>query len=172
MDQCESRFSQLAQDIHPFIESKRAIVYLDVAKHVPRLAIALQQLSVKSCGYYGQNMSSHDKIQALNNWQTGLVEVMVSTSAFGMGIDRKDVDVVLKVGVPQSLEELVQMFGRAGRDGRNAKGKVLCIMVSIMTYCTRIGILLYSEQDLQMAGYWYNGDKSPSTLTRFQESWK
>ena len=111
MDQCESRFSQLAQDIHPFIESKRAIVYLDVAKHVPWLAIALQQFSVKSCGYYGQNMSSHD------NWQTGLVEVMVSMSAFGMGIDRKDVDVVLKVGVPQSLyrcleeqEEMAEML--------------------------------------------------------------
>lgn len=49
--------------------------------------------------------------------------MMVSTSAFGMGIDRADVDVVLKIGVPQSLEDLVQMFGRAGRDGRIAQGE-------------------------------------------------
>ena len=62
-------------------------------------------------------MSIHDKLKALENWQNGEVEVMVSTSAFGMGVDRKDVDVVVKIGMPQSLEELVQMFGR---DGRNA----------------------------------------------------
>ena len=58
-------------------------------------------------------MSSHDKMKAIENWQIGEVEVMVSTSAFGLGVDRKDVDVVVKIGVPQSLEELVQMFGRA-----------------------------------------------------------
>lgn len=68
-------------------------------------------------------MSSHDKLKALENWKSGDIDVMVSTSAFGMGIDRADVDVVLKVGVPQSLEDLVQMFGRAGRDGRSAQGK-------------------------------------------------
>lgn len=77
---------------------------------------------MKTCAYHGKNMGSHDKLRALENWQSGEVEVMVSTSAFGMGVDRKDVDVVVKMGVPQSLEELVQMFGRAGRDGRSAQG--------------------------------------------------
>lgn len=70
-------------------------------------------------------MSGHDKLKALENWQNGEVDVMVSTSAFGMGVDRKDVDVVVKVGVPQSLEDLVQMFGRAGRDERNIFGTFL-----------------------------------------------
>ena len=57
-------------------------------------------------------MSSHDKLKALENWQTSEVNVMVSMSAFGMGVDRKDVDVVVKIGVPHSLEDLVQMFGQ------------------------------------------------------------
>lgn len=119
-EQNEKMFTHLAQQIHPIVSDKRAIVYLDAAKHVPRLMIALRQLGLKSCG---KNMSSHDKLKALENWKSGDIDVMVSTSAFGMGIDRADVDVVLKIGVPQSLEDLVQMFGRAGRDGRIAQGE-------------------------------------------------
>ena len=41
-----------------------AIVYLDVAKHVPWLAIALRQRGLKSCSNHGKNMSSHDKAQS------------------------------------------------------------------------------------------------------------
>ena len=122
-EQNEKMFTHLAQQIHPIVSDKRAIVYLDAAKHVPRLTIALRQLGLKSCGYHGKNMSSHDKLKALENWKSGDIDAMVSTSAFGMGIDRADVDVVLKIGVPQSLEDLVQMFGRAGRDGRTAQGE-------------------------------------------------
>ena len=49
---------------------------------------------------------------------------MVCTTAFGMGVDVPNVDVVLRIGCPPSLEELIQEFGRAGRDGRQAKGKL------------------------------------------------
>ena len=122
-EQNEKMFTHLAQQIHPIVSDERATVYLDAAKHVPRLTIALRQLGLKSCGYHGKNMSSHDKLKTLENWKSGDIDEMVSTSAFGMGIDRADVDVVLKIGVPQSLEDLVQMFGRAGRDGRIAQGE-------------------------------------------------
>ena len=47
---------------------------------------------------------------------------MVYTTAFGMGVDVPNVDVVVRVGCPPTLEELVQEFGRAGRDGRQARG--------------------------------------------------
>ena len=47
---------------------------------------------------------------------------MVCTSAFGMGIDVPNIDIVVKIGCPPSIEELVQQFGRAGRDSRQAKG--------------------------------------------------
>ncbi len=50
------------------------------------------------------------------------MQVMVCTTTFGMGVDVPDVEVVVRVGCPSSLEELVQEFGRAGRDGRPAKG--------------------------------------------------
>ena len=59
------------------------------------------------------------------------------TTAFGMGVDVPNVDIVVRIGCPQSLEELVQEFGRAGRDGREAKG-----------------ILLFCDSDLQHGLYW------------------
>ena len=62
------------------------------------------------------------KDEVLKNWTSGEISVMVATKAFGLGINQPDIDVVVNIGVPESLEELVQAFGRAGRDGRPAKG--------------------------------------------------
>ena len=44
------------------------------------------------------------------------MQVVVSTKAFGMGIDQPDVELVVRIGCPPSLEDWVQEFGRAGRD--------------------------------------------------------
>ena len=123
-DDYECKFTHLAHQVLPHIQKRRAIVYLDAAKDVPRLAIALCRSGLKSCAYHGKNMSTHDKLRALENWKNGEVEVMVSTSAFGLGIDRGDVEAVVKIGVPKSIEDMVQMFGRGGRDGRNAQGMI------------------------------------------------
>ena len=68
--------------------------------------------------YHGRSLSGHDKDEVLKNWRSGVIRVMVATKAFGLGIDQPDIEVVVKIGVPQSLEELIQGFGRAGRDGR------------------------------------------------------
>ena len=46
------------------------------------------------------------------------------TIAFGMGVDVSDVEIVVRIGCPPSIEELIQEFGPAGRDGRMAKGKI------------------------------------------------
>ena len=72
-------------------------------------------------------MSSHDKVKAMDHWQPNdsSIQVMVCTSAFGMGVDVANIDLVIKIGCPSSVEELVQMFGRAGRDGRRAEA--MCV---------------------------------------------
>lgn len=104
------------------ISGKKAIIYLDFAKDIDPLAIALRQAGVQSCSYKGQRMSGHDKTHVIENWRRGEIKVMVCTSAFGMGINQPDVDIVVHVGVPSSIENMVQEFGRAGRDGRCAQG--------------------------------------------------
>lgn len=97
---------------------------MDFVKDIAPVAIALQERGFKSCSYHGKNMSSHDKVNALNNWcpTDSILEVMVCTSAFGMGVDVPDIDLAIRIGCPSSMEEMVQEFGRAGRDGRNAEG--------------------------------------------------
>lgn len=49
---------------------------------------------------------------------SGVLRVVVATVAFGMGVDKQDLDAVLHTSLPHSLEEYVQQVGRAGRDGR------------------------------------------------------
>ena len=53
------------------------------------------------------------------------MKIMVCTTAFGMGIDQPDVEVVIRVGCPPTLETMIQEFGRAGRNERPAKGEHL-----------------------------------------------
>ncbi len=55
-----------------------------------------------------------------------VLQVMVCTSAFGMVIDQPDVEIVVRVGCPPSLEQMVQELGRAGRDCRPCRGVILC----------------------------------------------
>ena len=48
---------------------------------------------------------------------------MVWTTAFGMGVDVPNVELVIRIGCPMTLEELIQELGRTGRDGRQVNGK-------------------------------------------------
>ena len=77
---------------------------------------------------------------------------MVCTKAFGVGINQPDVETVVRVGCPQSLEDFVQKFGRAGRDGRPAGGKKFIknhYNYLVVHSTTNVpGILLYCEKDL------------------------
>jgi len=67
-------------------------------------------------------MSANDKLESIENWRSGTVKIMVCTTAFGMGIEQSDVDTVMRIGCPPTIESMIQEFGRAGRDGRPAKG--------------------------------------------------
>ena len=149
------RYSNLANHIIPLVGDGKAIIYIDFVKDVAPLAISLRQHGLESCGYHGEKMSTHDKQVTLENWQMGQIRVMVCTSAFGMGIDQPDIDIV---NVPPSLEQLLQEFGRAGRDGRLCKG-----------------IVLYHESDLQHAAFWCKeetGARQLETLQGFQSCWR
>ena len=160
----------------PLIQDKKAIIYLDFAKDIDCLAIALRQAGVESCSYKGQNMSGHDKTKVMENWCSGAIQVMVCTSAFGMGVNQPDIDVVVRIGVPPTIESMVQEFGRAGRDGRQAEG-THAMMPLLVGMCKPIsllilGILLYSESDLGHADFWCKSNDPDEVLSKFETTWR
>ena len=171
-------YSSIAAQILPHIETSdsRVLVYTNFVKDTAPLAIALRETGLKTCSYHGQKMSSSDKCEALESWQKGVVKVMVCTSAFGMGINQPDVEAVISVGCPPSLEDMVQKFGRAGRDGRPAKGKYMCMWKSSFNKNfvsdTVSGILLYHESDLQHASFWCRSSPEQEVLPTYRETWK
>ncbi len=93
------------------------IVYVSRTKTAERLAQKLEEDGYSARAYHGQ-MSSSEKIDNQNAFIDNRVQVIVATSAFGMGVDKKDVGLVVHYEISDSLENYVQEAGRAGRDQR------------------------------------------------------
>ena len=74
----------------------------------------------ESVTYYHAGLPHSERIARQNDWISGKTRIMVSTNAFGMGIDKPDVRFVVHYGLGASLEEYYQEAGRAGRDGKRA----------------------------------------------------
>lgn len=92
-----------------------AIVYVRNRKKTQIIADWLLSMGVSSTFYHaGLDARLRDDRQEL--WMKGKVKVMVATNAFGMGIDKPDVRLVIHVDLPDSLEAYFQEAGRAGRD--------------------------------------------------------
>lgn len=73
-----------------------------------------------SSTYFHGGISSKEKAKRLQQWTTNHVRIMVATTAFGMGIDKPDVETVIHYNLPESLESYYQEAGRAGRNDNKA----------------------------------------------------
>lgn len=102
-----------------------AIVYTRNRKQTKEVAILLQQAGI-SADYFHAGLNREEKKMRQNRWKNNECRVIVATNAFGMGIDKPDVRLVIHLDMPGSLEEYYQEAGRAGRDSRKAYAVVLC----------------------------------------------
>ncbi|MGE0562170.1 MAG: ATP-dependent DNA helicase RecQ [Flavobacteriales bacterium] len=101
-----------------------SVVYVSTRKRTKEIAQFLIQQGI-SADYYHAGLSNHERSAKQNNWITNKTRVIVSTNAFGMGIDKPDVRTVVHLDLPNSLEAYFQEAGRAGRDEEKAYAVLL-----------------------------------------------
>ncbi|MFJ4439278.1 RecQ family ATP-dependent DNA helicase [Streptomyces sp. NPDC088923] len=128
-------------------EAKPGIVYAGTRKETEEYAAELSSLGLCAAAYHA-GMTSPSRSAVHDAFHAGELDVVVATSAFGMGIDKTDVRFVLHASVPGSLDAYYQEMGRAGRDGRPARA-----------------ILGYRSEDLGVQRYRASGHPDESTLT-------
>ena len=96
-----------------------SIIYTNTRKDTKKLSELLNKEGYKSTYYHG-GLSNTEKKEAYDSWFSENKPIIVATNAFGMGIDKPNIRVVIHVNIPNSIENYLQEAGRGGRDGKKA----------------------------------------------------
>ncbi|WP_339611488.1 RecQ family ATP-dependent DNA helicase [uncultured Planktosalinus sp.] len=112
------RISQLLE------KQQAAIIYTRNRRSTEEISKQLNLKGIKSSFFHG-GLNTNEKNQRLKNWLDETTPVIVATSAFGMGIDKANLHIVLHIDLPESLESFFQEAGRVGRDGNYSQAVLL-----------------------------------------------
>ena len=106
------------------VAERRALVYAATRRKAESAAEALRHSGAAAAAYHA-GLTDAERSRVQDDFAAGRLGVVCATNAFGMGIDRPDVEAVIHADIPGSLEAYYQEMGRAGRDGRAAVATLL-----------------------------------------------
>lgn len=130
-----------------------AIIYVRSRAETQRLASWLQRQGLSAEAYHA-GLSPVERDLRQSRWIGSQTRVMVATNAFGMGIDKPDVRLVIHTALPESLEAYYQEAGRAGRDEKKAFAVLLWDQAQAGTLAEKIERAHPSEKTIRQVYQW------------------
>ncbi|HEY5618647.1 MAG TPA: ATP-dependent DNA helicase RecQ [Vicinamibacterales bacterium] len=120
------------QLLPPLVGETRSLVYAATRRNAETAAETLRAVGVLAAAYHA-GLTDAERTRVQDGFVSGALRVVCATNAFGMGIDRPDIEAVIHIDTPGSLEAYYQEIGRAGRDGRQAIATLLWNYADVKT---------------------------------------
>ena len=128
--------------------SGRVIIYCGTRKLTEAVSQVLKK-KFAGVAYYHAGLSPEDRNDIQHDYNSGAARILVSTNAFGMGIDHPDVRLVIHFNMPANIDSLYQEMGRAGRDDAHST----CL-------------LLFEKKDKSLQSYFIQSSEAPADIKR------